>query len=115
MTTTTITLDEPTQRELERLAAARGVSTEEIIREAIEHLALEHSPSKRAATASPVPRSRFSVIDETQKQDDVAHRGTEEHQRRRKNRPLSIGIADSGDTDTSERMSDERPEPRTWP
>lgn len=34
--TTTITLDEPTQRKLEALAAARGVTPEEIIREALE-------------------------------------------------------------------------------
>jgi predicted transcriptional regulator len=36
MTTTTLTLDDATQRRLEELAAVRGVTPEEIIREALE-------------------------------------------------------------------------------
>jgi predicted transcriptional regulator len=74
MTTTTITLDEPTQRKLEELAAVRGVTPEAIIREALEE------------KLAPV----------------------------RRRMPKSLGIATSGRSDISERMSTEMPDLPPW-
>jgi metal-responsive CopG/Arc/MetJ family transcriptional regulator len=70
---TTIVAPEELLRRLRVVAAERGTSMAELIREALEEKVAEHRP-----------------------------------------KPKSIGIGDSGHTDTARRAGDERPIPRPW-
>jgi metal-responsive CopG/Arc/MetJ family transcriptional regulator len=73
MRRTTIVTPEHLLKRLRQMAAERGTSMAELIREALEEKVGSHRP-----------------------------------------RPRSLGLGASGYTDTAERASDERPQPRSW-
>ena len=70
---TTIVAPDDLLRRLRVVAAERGTSMAELIREALEEKVAQHRP-----------------------------------------KPRSLGIADSGHTDTARRAGEERPVPRAW-
>ena len=89
MTSTTINLDEPTQRKLEELAAARGVSPEAIMREALEkELAPMRRQSAEARRDSDLWSDGHSGADVGRDAGDrrIGHRAQEQAVKRRNRR-----------------------------
>src|SRR5438552_1509641 len=100
MNRTTISLPEPLHRRVRTLAAERGVSMAELIREAIEEKTTRERPRPKSIGIGASGR------------DDISRRIGEEGLPREetaavRRKPKSLGIFSSGYTDTARRASEE--------